>query len=62
MKKLFSKIKGIKCRIINQNNDKKEKEIYCYGNNKCDTCCGLEICECNNKLITQIQKYDVEFF
>lgn len=52
MKKLISKIKGIKCKISNQNNDKKE-EVYCYGNNKCETCCGLEICECNSKLIIQ---------
>jgi len=52
MKKLISKIKGIKCKISNQNNDKKE-EVYCYGNNKCETCCGLEICECNSKLVSE---------
>jgi hypothetical protein len=60
MKKLISKIKGIKCRIEQEEEPKVETNIFCYGDNECDTCCGLEICKCNDKLIKQ--KYDVEFF
>ena len=58
MKKLISKIKGIKCRIKQEEEEPKEEpkaeiNIFCYGNNECNTCCGLEVCECNNKLIIQ---------
>ncbi|MDP2930223.1 MAG: hypothetical protein Q8N56_01275 [bacterium] len=55
MKKLISKIKGIKCRIEQEKELKEESKagatIFCYGNDDCNTCCGLKVCECSDKLI-----------
>lgn len=51
MKEIISKIKGIACRINQAEKTKDDIELSCYGYSKCDTCCGFDICECNDKLI-----------
>lgn len=47
MQKIILKIKGIKCRIIQD----WQKEIHCRHYHRCGGCCGLKTCECNHKLI-----------
>ncbi len=44
MKKNVLKIKGINCRV-----DQGSVEVSCYGY-KCNNCCGLKNCDCENKL------------
>ena len=47
--KTILKIKGVDCRIDYQKNRDGKQEIFCYNSNKCNDCCGLENCECNDK-------------
>lgn len=51
MKRIFLKIKGINCHVEQEEKLSGRTEVFCYGNSKCDTCCGLVNCECNDKLI-----------